>query len=143
MPSDTGASAPQAPQPNQRAQRYARQARVPNAQAAAIEAALGRLIELMNPYSNPGCETHNEYRMEYVNFRTLPVDAQEPNRDLFAQFEVEIDNYEQDWTIRGQTYRVVRGLRIPYRYEVRNRDGHHNGVWATEWLLIGYGGANG
>src|SRR5207302_4989932 len=106
MPSDTGASAPKTER------EYDQQAQVPDERAMAIQAALGRLIELMNPYSNPGCETHNEYRMEYVNFRTLPVDAQEPNRALFAQFEVEIDNYEQDWTIRGQTYRVVRGRRI-------------------------------
>lgn len=111
-----------------------------------MERALGRLIELMNPYSNPGCEPHSEYRMEYVGRRSLPATSPEtPTTDAerVAQFEIEVDNYEAEWTIRGQTYKVTRALRIPYRYEVRNKEGSKNGVWATEWLLIGYGGANG
>lgn len=117
-----------------------------NQRAQDIQAALGRLIELMNPYSNPGCDPDANHRMQYVNFHALPLSAPEPDRDLVAQFEVDVDNYEEDWTLRGQTYRVVRALRIPYRYEVRNKkEGPHDGVgvWATEWLLIGYGGANG
>jgi hypothetical protein len=136
MASGTPKANPQVQEAGQPAEQY-------NERAKQIEAALGRLIELMNPYSNPECDPHTEHRMAYVNFHALPLSEPEPDRNLVAQFEVEVDNYEQDWTLRGQTYRVVRALRIPYRYEVRNRNGHHNGVWATEWLLIGYGGANG
>jgi hypothetical protein len=115
-----------------------------------MEEALGRLVNLMNPYSNPGCEPLDEPRMQFVT-RPLPPgtttakkgDAKALLAQLVAQLEVEIDNYEAEWTLRGQTYKVTRALRIPYRYEVQNKDGNKNGVWATEWLLIGYGGANG
>lgn len=110
-----------------------------------MDEALGRILELMNPYSNPGCEPHKEQRMQYVSRHTLPTAAQDPTslEERVSQLEVEIDNYEAEWTVRGQVYKVTRALRIPYRYEVRNKDGKKNGVWATEWLLIGYGGGNG
>ena len=114
-----------------------------------MDEAIGRLIELMNPYSNPNCEPHTERRMDLVG-QPSPSGAPRGERgkppsldQLVAQIEVEVDNYEAEWTIRGQTYKVTRALRIPYRYEVRNKEGNKNGVWATEWLLIGYGGANG
>jgi hypothetical protein len=84
--------------------------------------------------------------MQYVGRHPLPAATPAEAKDVtahVAQFEVEVDNYEAEWALRGQTYKVTRALRIPYRYEVRNKEGHKNGVWATEWLLIGYGGANG
>jgi hypothetical protein len=109
--------------------------------------ALGRLIELMNPYANPTCVQHDEQRMQYLSRESLPTEVPTPpttRSGRVAQFEVELDNYEADWTIRGQTFRITRALRIPYRYQVRNgRTGETNGVWATEWLFIGYGGGNG
>jgi hypothetical protein len=113
-----------------------------------MEQALGALIDAMNPYSNPACEPVNDVagRMEAVVRRPLPEgvaanDATPAHR--VAQLDVEIDNYQGEWSFMGQTYKIKRALLIPYRYEVRNKDGEGSGVWATGNLLIGYTGANG
>lgn len=116
------------------------------------EQALGRMINVLNPYANPKCEPLDGSRMELMG-RPRPTGAslrpkgeRTKEGDILAQLaeiEVEIDNYEAEWTVRGQTYKVTRALRIPYRYELRDKDGKPNGVWVTEQLLIGFAGGNG
>jgi len=111
--------------------------------------ALGALISAMNPYSNPACQTVNNVadRMQAVVARPLPEGVAPGDVTLahrVAQLDVEIDNYQGgEWSFMGQMFKIKRGLLIPYRYEVRNRDGGESGVWATGNLLIGYTGANG
>ena len=109
-----------------------------------MEQTLGELINIMNPYSNPGCLAFNEgRRMQFA----AGAPGQEVAGDAagrLRQIAVEIDNYQGgEWTFMGQMYKIKRALLIPYRYEVRNKDGVKSGVWATGNLLIGYTGANG
>ena len=111
-----------------------------------MQSALGPLINAMNPYSNRLCTPVNDEgvvdRMQPVVNRPLP---ENPNfAQLVAQLDVEIDNYQGgEWSFMGQMYKIKRSLLIPYRYEVRNRDGNGSGVMAIGRLLIGYTGANG
>ena len=93
--------------------------------------ALGKLINAMNPYSNPACEKVDDVknRMKAVGNR--------------RRRGVEIDNYQGEWSFMGQPCKIKRALLIPYRYQVRNNEGKKSRVWATGHLLIGYIGANG
>jgi hypothetical protein len=111
-----------------------------------METALGRLINILNPYSNPTCEP-------FVEARRMQFAADAPGRQVaaddagrLAQIAVEIDNYQGgEWTFMGQAYKIKRSLLIPYRYQLMggiDRD-QPSGVWATGNILIGYTGANG
>jgi hypothetical protein len=111
-----------------------------------MEQALGELINIMNPYSNPGClEFHQNRRMQFAAgapIEAVAADAAERRR----QIALEIDNYGGgEWTFMGQMYKIKRALLIPYRYQLLggvNRD-QGTGIWPTGNLLIGYTGANG
>jgi hypothetical protein len=114
-----------------------------------MEKALGALINALNPYSNPTCKKPEEVSGQMQAFvnRPLPdgvrADAANLNQ-LVAQLDVQVDNYQGgDWSFMGQMYKIKRSLLIPYRYEVQNRDGVGNGVWATGYLLVGYVGGDG
>ena len=104
----------------------------------ALEQELGQLINILNPYSNPTGAAGYPNPME---FRTNMPPAG-PGQ-VTAQFEVEIDNYEGEWSFKGVTNKVSRALRITYRYPRVDANNNPNGVWATEHLLIGYAGGNG
>jgi hypothetical protein len=111
-----------------------------------MEQALGELINIMNPYSNPTCLAFEEVRrMQFA----AGAPAQGIAADLDArrrQIALEIDNYGGgEWTFMGQMYKIKRALLIPYRYQLLggvNRD-QETGIWPTGNLLIGYTGANG
>lgn len=111
-----------------------------------METALGKLINTLNPYSNPKCEPFGEIRrMQFaVGAPGQGVAADDAGR--LAQIAVEVDNYQGgEWTFMGQMYKIKRALLIPYRYELLggvNRD-VQTGIWPTGNLLIGYTGANG
>jgi hypothetical protein len=81
--------------------------------------------------------------MQAVVDRTLPKGVAADTAAAVAQLDVEIDNYQGEWSFMGQPCKIKRALLIPYRYEVRDKDGKGSGVWATGRLLIGYTGANG
>jgi hypothetical protein len=85
--------------------------------------------------------------MEAVGGRPLPQSVAVGDATLaqrVAQIAVQIDSYQGgEWSFMGQMYKIKRGLLIPYRYEVRNKDGVESGVWAIGNLLIGYTGADG
>jgi hypothetical protein len=112
--------------------------------------ALGALISAMNPYSNPLCEGVDGVADRMQAFIGRPVPEGEgfaenrPLARLVSQLDVQIDNYQGgEWSFMGQMYKIKRSLLIPYRYEVRNRDGAGSGVMAIGNLLIGYTGADG
>jgi hypothetical protein len=111
-----------------------------------MEAALGRLINTLNPYSNPNCEPFDDKRrMQFA--ADAPV-TQMSGDDFgrLAQIAVEIDNYQGgEWIFMGQMYKIKRALLIPYRYEVMGGKDNDKPtrVWASGNLLIGYTGANG
>jgi len=111
-----------------------------------METALGKLINTLNPYSNPKCEPFGEIRrMQFaVGAPGQGVAADDAGR--LAQIAVEVDNYQGgEWTFMGQMYKIKRALLIPYRYQVLGGKDSDKpiGVWATGNLLIGYTGANG
>lgn len=114
-----------------------------------MEKALGALINVLNPYSNPTCRAANdaEGAMRAFVDRPPPRGAKANGADLnqlVAQLDVEVDNYQGgEWSFMGQMYKIKRALMIPYRYEVQNKDGVGNGVWATGYLVVGYVGGDG
>jgi hypothetical protein len=114
-----------------------------------MEKALGALINVLNPYSNPTCKAPNdaEGAMRAFVDRQPPKGAKANGADLnqlVAQLDVEVDNYQGgEWSFMGQMYKIKRALLIPYRYEVQNKDGVGNGVWATGYLVVGYVGGDG
>jgi hypothetical protein len=111
-----------------------------------MEEALGKLINIMNPYSNPGCQPfHEGRRMKFAASDPEQAVAGDPAEQL-RQIALEMDNYGGgEWTFMGQMYKIKRALLIPYRYQLLggvNRD-VQTGVWPNGNLLIGYTGANG
>jgi len=111
-----------------------------------MEIALGRLINTLNPYSNPQCAPFNEDRRMQFAAGAPGQGIAGDDAGRLAQIAVEIDNYQGgDWTFMGQMYKIKRALLIPYRYEVLGGQDRNmqTGIWATGNLLIGYTGANG
>jgi hypothetical protein len=103
----------------------------------------------MNPYSNPTCAAanHNDVVDRMGATRPLPQGVAAGDAtlaQLIEQLDVEVDNYHgSEWSFMGQMCKISRALLIPYRYQVRNKEGQATGVWATGRLLIGYVGGNG
>jgi hypothetical protein len=118
-----------------------------------MEAALGRLINTLNPYSNPNCEPFEELLKRSPEPQRMQFAADAPRHWLavddagrLAQIAAQIDNYQGgEWTFMGQMYKIKRALLIPYRYQVMGGKDNDRptGVWASGNLLIGYTGANG
>ena len=82
--------------------------------------ALGKLIFMANPYSNP-------------DDVIMPSDP--------SEIEMEEDNYAAQWAFKGQTQNIKRALRVQYRYKKKNKAGDTYVV--TEHLLVGFAGSNG
>jgi len=99
--------------------------------------ALGELISKLNPYSSD---------MEHPAGIPPVAGATAPDPKIPFQIEVH-DHYENyssvEWSFRGQSETVKKALRITYRYELKDKQGHGTGFYATEHLLIGYAGGNG
>ena len=56
--------------------------------------------------------------------------------------EIEVErNYGAQWTFKGQQQAVKLAFRIPYRFPVKRDD--DTLYWQTEYLLVGYAGADG
>jgi hypothetical protein len=63
-----------------------------------------------------------------------------------AHIDVEVENYdhyEGQWMFKAQAYNIRRALLIPYRYPLKDQSGNENGLYATEYLLVGFAGVNG
>ena len=117
-------------------------------------AALGELICRLNPYTElPASQTTGQStgEMEVATLpgTTLPIaetGAADPgDKSLIgniAQMGIEVeDNYGSKWSFKGQTQSVKTAVRIPYRFPVKK--GGKVLYWRTEYLLIGYAGAEG
>ena len=111
-----------------------------------MEQALGTLINIMNPYSNPRCEPFNANRRMQFAAGAPGQGIAGDDAGRLAQIALEIDNYQGgDWTFMGQIYKIKRALLIPYRYHLLGGEERNvqTGIWPTGNLLIGYTGANG
>jgi hypothetical protein len=92
--------------------------------------ALGRLIFMLNPYTNGSS-----------NSIAIGPGGPGDNVDL-GQVSIEVDNYSGQWSFKGQEQRVAKAIRIQYRYRADDEAGN-NGVLTTEHLLIGFVGSGG
>ena len=102
---------------------------------------LGLLIRLLNPYSTTMYPSGEDIAVAAAPGGQAGGEAQQEAAaaaDL-RKYHVEVDTYDGTWDFKLQTYRVVRSLKITYRYERKDAPG----VFATEHLLIGYAGGNG
>jgi hypothetical protein len=110
-------------------------------------AALGELICRLNPYTElPYDKTTNMQTgpME-VETQPKPNTSYNPGQHngTIACMAIEAErNYNTTWTFKGQTQNVKAAFRIPYRFQVKDKDGAVK-YWQTEYLLIGYAGGDG
>ncbi len=109
--------------------------------AGDLKAALGQLICNLNPYTSlpkPGMphETVSSTARTGEMDPFFGADA-DPNK---VDLEVET-NYPGEWIFKGHPQRVVKAVRIKYRYPVRDNDGN-NLYYVTDYLLVGYEGGS-
>lgn len=83
-----------------------------------------------------------------ANLKSVNDAEDKINTDLgLADIDLSVDNdFRQDymtWTFRNQPQGVKRALRIPYRYQLTDRQGVLTGIFVTDHVLVGYCGANG
>lgn len=111
-------------------------------------AALGELICDLNPYTSVNDAAAGTETGKMSVGMLPPAPASDPNHPTvpapgpIGSFGIEIErNYGQQWTFKGQTQTVKTAVRIPYRFPVNK--GGQTLYWQTEYLLIGYAGAEG
>ncbi|MGC1409728.1 MAG: hypothetical protein WA864_12370 [Acetobacteraceae bacterium] len=112
--------------------------------------ALGELICRLNPYTELPFDKTNNMQTGKMEVGTLPpkptgsykaTDAQ--TTATIACIEIEVEkNYGTQWTFKGQPQSVKTAFRIPYRFQVKDKEGNTL-YWQTEYLLIGYAGGDG
>jgi hypothetical protein len=108
-----------------------------------IDEQLGRLIRLLNPYST---DMKQSAGTPTPTGSTLTPARQQATTegDDQGQFPLQVDNYDGEWTFKGNPYKVTKALRITYRYPLYDNATPPKIVcYATEHLLIGYAGGNG
>jgi hypothetical protein len=111
---------------------------------------LGKLICDMNPYTEmPKWEMSGALSTGVMDpYVGNPVPTRPPTGTI-AQFEVEREgHYPAQWNFKGQPYNVNTALKIRYRFPVLGKPANPNDpppvlYWVTEYLLVGYLGANG
>jgi hypothetical protein len=102
----------------------------------ALECDLGTLIRMLNPYTNGGPGT-----MQIApGVAEMPPPGIDPA--VLDQLHLEVDDYTGHWSFKGHDQRIRRALRIRYRYPADGAAGMA-GVFQTEYLLIGFAGADG
>jgi hypothetical protein len=107
---------------------------------------LGKLILLMNPYtdgSDDSMEPHTFLAAQSSSaMQTGAAAATNASHAADATcIWMEMDKYGTgDWTFKSQPYHINTALRIAYRWK-KIKGGQT--VWVTDYLLIGYAGANG
>ena len=111
---------------------------------------LGKMIRLLNPYTQEMEFGHHNHASQQAAQGESPEEAGEIGSSIassMANIQVEIDNYQGEWTFRGGIEQIRRGLRVTYHYKIMKKDDNGvlnwTGVYATEHLLIGYAGGNG
>ncbi len=109
-------------------------------------AALGQLICRLNPYTELPKDNATGMETGEMQVGMLPpANGADQNDDpilTIARMGVEVDlNYNEKWNFKGQPQTVKTAFRVPYRFLVKK-----NGkpvCWRTEYLLVGYAGADG
>jgi hypothetical protein len=106
---------------------------------------LGDLICDLNPYTDLPKDPTTGLKPGKMQLLMLPelADPCDPSsKSLIGGIALEIErNYGATWTFKGQTQAVKTAVRIPYRFPV-----YKCGklvYWQTEYLLIGFAGADG
>ena len=100
---------------------------------AKLDEDLGKLISMMNPYTNGEEGTMDPHMFIGARHEFSDHDL----RDVW----IEIDsNYPTAWTFKGQEQKVNTALRIGYRWKKKRGD---ETVWVTDYLLIGFEGSGG
>jgi hypothetical protein len=109
-------------------------------------AALAELISRLNPYTNlpvddTGVQTG---KMQIAMLPAAQITGPSgPVLDEISRVEVEVERgYDTKWSFKGQQQFVKAAVRIPYRFEVKDKDGQTL-YFQTEYLLVGYAGAEG
>lgn len=103
----------------------------------AVESDLGTLIRMLNPHTDGA-----EGTMQFAPLVTSqPPTAPSVDPADLAQIRLEIDDGPGAWSFKTSSQRVQRAVKIEYRYPLRDRYGNKNGLFATDYLFIGY--ANG
>ncbi len=102
----------------------------------AMETDLGKLIMMLNPYTQDGT-------------KTTPMDIYVENPDPatiqtnYRQVDLEVDTeYPGEWEFKEQPQRINTAARIRYRYGVKDSAGN-GAYWIDDYLLIGYEGSGG
>lgn len=113
--------------------------------------ALGELICRLNPYTRLPADPTTGLKTGDMQVRMLPeaqsgYQASDP-RSTIACMEIEVErDYGEKWTFKGQQQTVKLAFRIPYRFPVKKVDDNGNEetlYWQTEYLIVGYAGADG
>lgn len=108
--------------------------------------ALGDLVCRLNPYTNLDFDSTTNMATGPMEVVTQPRPTgytPAPGDETIACMSVEAErNYNATWTFKGQTQHVKAAFRIPYRFQVKDKDGKVK-YWQTEYLLIGYAGGDG
>lgn len=99
-----------------------------------VEADLGTIIRMLNPHA--GGQPGSMHLAPAGAPPPAPAPSVDPS-DL-ARIRLEVDNAAGDWIFKGQQQRVEKALRIEYRYPLSDVNGKPTGLFATEYLVIGY-----
>jgi len=111
---------------------------------------LGKLIIMLNPYTDGSEAAMDPHTFVTAATATAPT-ATAPGASAPAtsappnpgRVWMEIDTkYADDWTFKGQPHSIHKAVRIAYRWAKKDNAGNIL-YWVTDFLLIGYEGANG
>ncbi len=103
----------------------------------AMETDLGKLIMMLNPYTQDGTKTTPmDIYVENPDPATIQTD--------YKQVDLEVDTeYPGEWEFKEQQQRINTAARIRYRYGVKDKDTGEVMYWIDDYLLIGYEGSGG
>ena len=109
-------------------------------------AALGELICRLNPYTELPKDSATGLETDEMQVGMLPRAGgdykSDDHTDTIACMGVEVQhNYGEKWSFKGQPHTVKTMFRVPYRFLVKKNGIPH--YWQTEYLLVGYAGADG
>lgn len=109
-----------------------------------MEQELGKLICSLNPYTElPKSATPGE-GLSAAGANTGSMDPFFGRGAEAQNVEVEVETkYPGEWIFKGHAQRVVKAVRIRYRYPVLGKDGKTPSYWVTDYLLVGYEGGSG
>ncbi|HUC09505.1 MAG TPA: hypothetical protein VL985_03655 [Stellaceae bacterium] len=102
---------------------------------SSLDEDLGRLISMMNPYTNGESGTMDPHM--FIDAKAQPVGENLEIKDVWMEID---SNYPASWTFKGQEQKVNTALRIGYRWK---KTVGTKVVWMTDYLLVGFEGSGG